>query len=295
MEPETTKHRPLVEENVKLTMYQGMVSLRSSSFEDVIGNAYTFVNERHALPSASGTLIEDFHVADVKFLRKGKLGDVVLRWDPTVLPETLPLKDIRSDVGSIQFSCVTTPGDLKVSLLYFMKGSSLKISGGFPPFEIIKYLGVSSVNYDLPEDEDEGTQVRVIDDGIRVFFDDVISLSSSLCGSKVIERKQFILSGQHDTRRKIVYEGDQLYHFIKDTRLFDKIVPPMHELGGRRTAFKLYITDPERKRDYSCAFDHKGKVQMFSCANYAQVYRMKKMINETINMGMSCGVIQLVL
>ena len=123
-----------------------------------------------------------------------------------------------------------------------------------------------------------------------------MTLSSALCGSKVVEHRSFIVSGQSDIGHGISYDREQLYHFIRDTKLFDRVLPPMEELGGRRTAFKLYIRDHDRgDKEYSCAFDHKGKVQMFSCANYAQVYRLKKLTNELIDMGILCCVIELVL
>jgi uncharacterized protein YuzB (UPF0349 family) len=288
--------QPLVETNVKLTMYQGVVSLRSTTLEDVVGNVYTFVNERMMLPDSTCCMIDDLTVIDVKFLRKGKLGDVVLSWIPTVLPEQLPLNEHSEHIGSIQFSCLTKPGDLKVSLLYFLKGHSLKISGGFPPFDVIKYMGLDTNAYVNAEYESEDCQIRIIDDGIRSFFGDVVTLSSALCGTKVVEHRSFIVSGQSDIGHGISYVREQLYHFIKDTKLFDRVLPPMEELGGRRTAFKLYIRDHDRgDKEYSCAFDHKGKIQMFSCANYAQVYRLKKLTNEIIDMGILCCVIELVL
>lgn len=283
---------PLDDENVKLTMYQGVVKLFTSSLEDVIGNAYTFVNEKNALSEAPTTaLIDDLRVADVRFYRTGRLGDVVARWDTSTLPEKLPLKDMRRDVGSIQFSCVTSPGGLKVSLLYFLKGHNLKISGGFPPFDVVKYLGLSEGT--SPEDANEEEQVRIIDAGVEVFFRDVINLAASLCGSPVTQRKQFVVSGQYDIRGKIEYDDAQLYHFLKDTRLFGRVVPPNGELRGRRSAFKLYVGDPGRNKEYSCAIDRKGKVQMFSCASYAQVHHLKTLVNEIIHMGVACRVVEL--
>ena len=171
--------QPPVETNVKLTMYQGVVSLRSTTLEDVVGN----VHFRQRTTNTTGPacrMIEDMTVTDVKFLRKGKLGDVVLRWNPAVLPNSCSTVIQYSRTVAAEgtprkhwidtVSCLTKPGDLKVSLLYFLKGHSLKISGGFPLFDVIKYMGLNTNEYVNAENESEDCQIRIIDDGIRSFF-----------------------------------------------------------------------------------------------------------------------------
>ena len=271
---------PLRDEKLKLTMYQAVSMVHSSSFEEILGSIHQYCNSTKRESRQATHVIDHIEFSQVSFLKKGQLHHELMTWDTDVLPEESDYKKHVSTVGTLHMHGKTVPGDLNISLLYFVNKRRLKISGGFPEVNVIKYVG-SEMNGGT-----EGNESEIIDLGIKEFLVYLQNICSDIFGVMCVRPTLNLLNAQYDIGFNI--KGlDCFPNIARETKIFSRVVDPMHELGGRRTAIKLYVL--EDSKEYSCAFDHKGKVQIFACTKYKQIYGIMTKLDECLEIAKICG------
>jgi len=284
---------PVNDDKLKLTMFQTTSKLTSLSVEDVMGCFHSYFNTERVIDGDA--LIERFVVqGPVKLLRSGKLGDSLCDWDTTSLPEETNYNEVKHNTGSIHAKVKTYPGDINLSLLYFFKGRTLKISGGLPPIDVIKFYGLKTKNLDVLDlkcddlsTNDVQEQTKILDTGIECYINSINKVCGCLFDTMPRGSTINMLNAQYDIGHNIS-SLNTFPAFARDTKLFNKVIEPNAEIFGRKKAVKLYVEHNSGKY-YSCAFDEKGKVQIFSCLNYEHVYDMMHKVNNVLEMAKLCG------
>lgn len=286
---------PVNDDKLKLTMFQTTSKLTSLSLEDVMGCFHSYFNTERVVDGDA--FIERFVVrGPVKLLCSGKLNNSLCDWDTTSLPEETNYKEVKHNTGSIHVKVKTYPGDINLSLLYFFKGKTLKISGGLPHIDVIKFYGLKAKNLDLLDlkfddlsADDVQEQTKIIDTGIECYINSINKVCSCLFDTMPRCSTINMLNAQYDIGHNIS-SLNTFPAFASDTKLFSKVMEPNAEIFGRRNAVKLYVEHNNGKY-YSCAFDEKGKVQIFSCINYGQVYDMMHKVDNVLEMARLCEVL----
>ena len=289
---------PVNDDKIKLTMFQTTSKLTSLSLEDVMGCFHSYFNTERVIDEDA--FIERFVVqGPVKLLCSGKLSNSLCDWDTTTLPEETNYNEVKHNTGSIHVKVKTCPGNINLSLLFFFKGRTLKISGGLPPIDVIKFYGlkaknlnVSDLKYDDLTVDDVQEQTKILDTGIECYINSINRICGCLFDTMPTGTTLNMLNAQYDIGYNIS-SLDTFPAFASDTKLFSQVLEPNAEICGRKQAVKLYIEHNSGKY-YSCAFDHKGKVQIFSCLNYGHVYNMMHKVDDVLEMAKLCGVLTFV-
>lgn len=271
---------PLYDEKIKLTMYQAVSKVHNASLEDILGSIHHYCNGATQESQGLTHVINHIALSTVTFHKKGQMQHKLMSWDTNTLPESTEYQQHADQVGTLHMHGKTIPGDLNVSLLYFVNKRRLKISGGFPDINVIKYVG-TKVHGSL-----EGNEADILDAGILEFLNNLQSICSKIFGVPCVRPTINLLNAQYDIGYNIT-GLDCFPSIARETKAFHRVMDPLAELGGRRTAIKLYMS--EDSKEYSCAFDHKGKVQIFGCVKYSQIFGLMNKLDDTLEIAKCCG------
>ena len=180
-------------------MFQGTLSLEHNL------NLYTLLNNvadykvKDTDTSAHTNLVNKLSVSNIKIAAKGNLGNVLYNWDFT---NTLEITDENyENIGSIHFQCTTVPGDLNISLLYFVSSKKLKVSGKLLDIQIAGGLGQEY------SETDETLQVY-INTGLQYYMNDIqlccIRMFQSTSPSQSADFIPSLMNGMFEVNKKII-------------------------------------------------------------------------------------------
>lgn len=244
-------------QNIKLSMFQGILQLRSGITPYMMCNNIKNYVENNVL--VGSYLLQHLDVGVVNFSDPGKLGQNRVTWHPEE-----PLNVRFETVGSFNFKCYIPATPTKISVLVFPKSNKVKISGGMVDSNVLKGLGHEVAN-------ELSTWNAAFDLGIQLYFQDVsYILQQILCGTVDYDNRLnlSLLNGIYDTMKHIT-DINKLSVYAHSTNAYNRVCCPEPEINGRQFAMKIYHVEG---RNYHCAFDHRGKVQVFSALSYSEIY-----------------------
>lgn len=228
---------------------------------------------------------------DVKVTMKGKLGKAQLTWN--IYSDDDPVID-NNDIGSIQLKLKVPVENTNISVFYFPSKGCVKISGGIPNTPLIKAFGLSyyeSTRHDYADIVDAGLSAYLKD----IEYNVVYMLLGSQTTLKLYENpstskfKLNLLNGYYDTQCYF-HRFENFSYFASQTNIFGNVICPEPELEGRRFAAKVY---PYKDRNFHAAFDHFGKVQIFSARSFIEIAQLISSVNVVLDMAHKQNVIKM--
>lgn len=251
-------------------MFQGTITV-DHSHEDL----YTLLNHVISYNLKPGTeqckLITKLKIRDLKISAKGNLGHYLYTWD---LSDRLQITDEDyENIGSIHFTCRTQPGDLNISLLYFVISKKLKVSGKLLDVHLAGGLGQDYVENSCVNE--------AINTGLQLYMNDIQTCCFTMFGSNTENSYDFapsLMNGMFDIRKKI-QNINNMSTFFTNYPFIQYAEGQEPELNGRIFSIKL-IFDNKVK----LILDHTGKIQIFSAKSYNMMLDTQKKFMEYLDL-----------
>lgn len=252
-------------------MFQGTLSLDHSL------NLYTLLNNIadynvKELSCVNTKLVNKLSVSNVKIAAKGNLGRVLYKWD---FINTLEITDENyENIGSIHFQCTTVPGDLNISLLYFVSSKKLKVSGKLLDIPIAAGIGQEY-------SESEKSLQEYINAGLQYYMNDIqlccIYMFQSKSPSQDSDFVPSLMNGMFEVNKKIInVQNMSVYGNCHKRITYSEGQEP--ELNGRVFSIKLELDNNSK-----LILDHTGKVQIFSAKSYAMMIESMNIFYEYLD------------
>jgi len=249
--------------NISLQMFNSMTEIEwkeGKSIVEILNN----IHEYNMKDGTSQQIVNKLKVSRVRVSEKGKLGSYVVDWDGH---EGIKISDEEIEkMGSIQITSTTEPGNLNISLLYYMKTQRLKISGKLLDTVICAGIGQEQHIEDLE---------KCISYGIQVYMENIYDCCFSMFKSikKTCEMK--LMNGMFDIGYKIMNVESMS---VKKHEYITYSEGQEPELNGRMFSISL-----ELKNNTKLILDHTGKVQIFKAKKFEDIVRSMKEFYKYMN------------
>jgi hypothetical protein len=252
----------------KTQMFQGTLSL--SHRQDLYSLLNKVADYKHTTQS-NNKLINKLNVLHLKISSKGNFGNIILQWD---FNSTLEISDENyQNIGAIHLQCKTEPGDLNISLLYFVSSKKLKVSGKLLDIEIAAGLG--------QEENSKLSLQECIHNGLRYYMNDIQQCCVIMFQSDTpLNCHDFVpslMNGMFEVHKKILHVQNMSNYAHNYSHItYSEGQEP--ELNGRIFSIKLELDIGTK-----LILDHTGKVQIFSAKSYNIMVQSMNMFYEYLD------------
>jgi len=253
-------------------MFQGTLTLQHNQDLYSLLNYLADYNYTQTDTSSNNKLVHKLAVLHVKISAKGNLGRILYNWDFT---NTLEISDDNCEnIGAIHLQCTTEPGDLNISILYFVSSKKLKVSGKLLDITIAGGLGQE-------HDETCSSLQECIHRGLQYYLNDIqqccVSMFQSKTPSQDIDFVPSLMNGMFEVNKKILHVQNMSNYAHNYPHItYSEGQEP--ELNGRIFSIKLQLDNGTK-----LILDHTGKVQIFSAKSYNMMFESMNMFYEYLD------------